>query len=286
MGKRPIPEEPRRAPTEGLSAWRTVRPLVVGLAAILVLAGVFVGLGYLGRQKSATRGERARAEAQGEGSPTAQQLGAPLKTYPALTAGDREQLKDTVAVVETDFGRFAFELYPEVAPQTVQNFVWLVQQRFYDQQLVAGGKPLEGISLDGFSQEAEFQYRIPGEFSNLEVEPGTVLLERAIDPGYWEGEPEKQEFLDSGSTRLWVALAPKPPQIPKFAVLGKVIAGLEVIEELSLAFTQGFPDYVDEVLVYRVRLVPRSQLQAVLAEPLVEPAQVPWAPERSLLPPG
>lgn len=264
-----------------------MRPLLVGLAVIGAVTAVLVVLGYVYKEeKSPTRADKARAQAAQAGSPVAEQLRAPLKRYPALTSEERERLKDTVAVVETDFGRFAFELYPEVAPQTVQNFVWLVGEHFYDGQLLAGGSPKEGISLDGFSTDSKFHYRIPGEFSDLEVEPGTVLLERTIDPGYVEGEPEEPEYLDSGRSRIWVALAPKPPWVPKYAIFGKVVAGMDVVRELSFVFTPGFPDYVSEVLVYRVRLVPRDRLQAVLAEPVVEPAQVPWAPERSLMPPG
>jgi cyclophilin family peptidyl-prolyl cis-trans isomerase len=74
--------------------------------------------------------------------------------------------------------------------------------------------------------------------------------------------------------------------VPNYTVFGKVIEGQDVVRELSLAFTKGFPDFVSEVLVYRVRLVPRAQLPEVLAQPLAEPQHIPWAPQRTVLPPG
>lgn len=286
MAHRPIPEEPRRAPVVGLSPLRTLRPLLTGLVVILVVLLALIGLGRIFREKSPTRVEQVRRQMEAEGTPSAEQLGAPLKKYPPLSPAEQERLKDTIVVVETDFGRFAFEFYPEVAPQTVQNFVWLVEQHFYDQQLVAGGKPGDGLRLYSFSDDPRFLYRVEAEFSQLEVEAGVVMLERTIDRGFLEGDAEKSEYLNSGSTRVWIALGPKPAWVPKYTVFGKVIEGLEVVHELSLTFSQGLPDYADEVLVYQVRLVARGQLQSVLAEPLEEPTDIPWAPQRSLLPPG
>jgi cyclophilin family peptidyl-prolyl cis-trans isomerase len=255
----------------------------------VIIVAAIIGLtilGFLKRDVAPNRSEQARKQTESSGSPVAQLLRAPLKTYPALSAAQMEGLKETVAVVDTDFGRFAFEFYPEVAPQSVQNFVWLAKERFYDLQLVAGGTAGEGIHLDGISEDPKHAYRVKGEFSKLTVEPGTVLLERVIDPAYNEGVPEKADYLNSGSTTVWVALTPKPVWVPNYTVFGKVIEGLDVVQELSLAFTKGLPDYVSEVMVYRVRLVPRAQLLEVLAQPLEEPQHIPWAPQRTVLPPG
>jgi len=286
VAHRPIREEPRGAPVAGVSPVRTLRPLLTGLLVILVGVLFLVGLGRIFREKNPTRVDQARRQMRAEGTASGEKLGAPLKKYPAVSSADQERLKDTIAVVETDFGRFALEFYPEVAPQTVQNFVWLVEEHFYDRQLVAAGSPGGGVTLYSYSDDPRFLYRLQAEFSELEVESGAVVLERTIDPGFMEGNPEKPEYLNSGSTRVWIALGPKPVWVPKYTVFGKVIEGLEVVHELSLTFAQGLPDYANEVLIYQVRLVPREQLQSVLAEPLEEPTDIPWAPQRGLLPPG
>jgi hypothetical protein len=118
------------------------------------------------------------------------------------------------------------------------------------------------------------------------VEPGAVLLQRAVDPAYREGLTEKSEYVNSGSTSVWVALTPNRAGEPDCAVFGKVVEGLNVVEDLSLAFSTGVPDYVSEVLVYRVRIVPRAQLPEVMAQPVEEPEHIPWAPHRIVLPPG
>jgi cyclophilin family peptidyl-prolyl cis-trans isomerase len=258
----------------------------MGLVVLIVAVLGLVGLGFLKREVAPTRPEQKRMEAESAGNPMGELLRSPLKTYPPLTTVEAEELKNTVAVVETDFGRFAFEFYPEVAPQTVQNFIWLVKEHFYDVQLIASGITGEGIRLDGISADPKHQYRVKAEFSTIPVEAGAVLLERAIDPAYYEGEPEKAEFLNSGSTTVWVALAPKPAWVPNYTVFGKVIGGEDVVRELSSAFTKGLPGFATEVLVYRVRLVPRSQLAEVLAQPVEEPRHIPWAPQRTVLPPG
>jgi len=290
LTERNIPEEPRQPTGAQFSPLRTLWPLLRGLGVVVLVVAALIVLGSLFKGKSATREEKARSQQIAKDPTLAEHLRAGLKTYPPLSEAEQQRLKDTIAVVETDFGRFAFELLPELAPQTVQNFVWLAEQRFYDEQLVAGGEAMKGITLDGLSEDPEFNYRVRAEFSNLEVGPGTVVLTRTIDPGFAEGAPEKSEYLNSGSTRIWISLAPKPEWTPKFSIFGKVIEGMDVVEELSRAFSKAFSQgpyqYVSEVLVYRVRLVPRGQLQAVLAEPLREPTQVPWAPQRSVLPPA
>ena len=273
-----------------MSPLRTLWPLLRGLVIVVLAVAGLILLGSLFKSKSATREEKARTQEEEKDPSLTEHLRTAVKSYPSLSEAEQERLKDTIAVVETDFGRFAFELLPEVAPQTVQNFVWLAEQRFYDEQLVAGGEEMKGITLDGFCDDPDFKYRMQAEFSNLEAGPGTVVLTRNIDPGYMEGAQEKPEYVNSGSTRVWVALTPKPQWTPRFAVFGKVIEGMEVVEELSRAFSQAFSggpyQYASEVLVYRVRLVPRDQLQAVLAEPVEELARVPWAPQRSVLPPA
>lgn len=286
LTRQEIPEEPQRTPARAFSPFRTLRPLVIGLLVLVVAAVGLVGLGSLKREVAPTRPEKERLATETAGNPTAELLRLPLKTYPALSSAELDQLKDTVVVVETDFGRFAFEFYPQVAPQAVQNFIWLAKDQFYDLQLVAGGIAGEGIRLDGISEDPKHLYRVKAEFSNLPVEAGTVLLERAIDPAYYDGVPEKADYLDSGSTSVWVALGPKPTWVPNYTVFGKVIEGQDVVRELSLAFTKGLPDFVSDLLVYRVRLVARAQLSEVLAQPLAEPQRIPWAPQRTVLPPG
>jgi cyclophilin family peptidyl-prolyl cis-trans isomerase len=256
---------------------------------MVILVTASIGLTILGRLRrdvAPNRPEKERMETESAGSPVMGLLRSPVKTYPALSAAQMEELKQTVAVVETDFGRFAFEFFAGEAPQTVQNFIWLTTEHFYDLQLVAGGMARSGIELDGVSRDPQHAYRVKAEFNQHPVEPGAVLLERAVDPAYREGLAEKSDYLNSGSTTVWVALVPNATQMPNCTVFGKVIEGLDVVRELSLAFSKGFPGYVNEVLVYRVRLVPRSQLPEVLAQPVEEPQQIPWAPQRTVLPPG
>ena len=281
-----IPEEPRRATHLGFSPWRTLRPLFIGLAVLVVVSLGLIAVGFLKREVAPTRPEKERLEKESAGSPGAQQLQSPLKTYPAPSAAAMEELKEAVAVVETDFGRFAFEFYPEEAPQTVQNFIWLAKEHFYDLQLVAAGAARKGIALDGVFGDPKEAYRLKGEFNRHRVEPGAVLLQRAVDPAYREGLTEKSEYVNSGSTSVWVALTPNRAGEPDCTVFGKVVEGLNVVQDLSLAFSTGIPDYVSEVLVYRVRIVPRAQLPEVMAQPVEEPEHIPWAPQRLVLPPG
>jgi len=262
-----------------------VRPVFLGLLLLVVAVAVLIAVGGYYAEEVPTRIELGRRKVEESFSPQAMQLKAELKVYDPLTAEQVAELKDTLAVVETDYGRFAFELYPEDAPQTVQNFVWLVENGFYDGQLLAGGAPMEQIAIDGVSSDEKFYYRIPGELNDRYEDTGAVVLERAVDPAYADGLPEDDRFLDSGATRVWIVIKPKPQGMPKFAVFGHIVAGMDVVQSVSMAMVKGLPEFAPEVLIYRIRLVKRDELGAVMQEPVEEPTDPPWwAPQRTRLP--
>ncbi len=134
-------------------------------------------------------------------------------------------------------GIIKLELYPELAPKTVANFEKLVRAGFYDGLtfhriipgfMIQGGDP-EGTGMGGADE------RIPGEFSQngwtkntLRHTRGVISMARAFDP-------------NSASSQFFIMHADAPHLDGGYAAFGKVISGIEVVDEIASVPT-GFRD--------------------------------------------
>ena len=125
-------------------------------------------------------------------------------------------------------GTIKAELYPEVAPNTVNNFISLVNKGFYDGLIfhriisgfmIQGGCP-EGTGMGGPG------YSIKGEFSqngfenNLKHTPGVLSMARAMNP-------------DSAGSQFFIMHAAAPHLDGAYAAFGKVIEGQEVVNAIA-----------------------------------------------------
>ena len=123
-------------------------------------------------------------------------------------------------------GEFIIELYPEYAPQTVQNFVDLVTDGFYDgvgfhrvvEGFMAQGGDPEGTGMGGSGVQ------IPGEFAangftqnTLSHTRGVISMARSQDP-------------DSASSQFFICYDDASFLDGQYAAFGKVIQGMAVVD--------------------------------------------------------
>lgn len=123
---------------------------------------------------------------------------------------------------------FEAELYPDIAPNTVNNFISLVKKDFYDGLIfhrvikgfmIQGGDP-QGTGMGGPG------YSIKGEFSNngftndLKHTPGVLSMARAMDP-------------DSAGSQFFIMHETSPHLDGSYAAFGKVVNGLDVINTIA-----------------------------------------------------
>jgi peptidyl-prolyl cis-trans isomerase B (cyclophilin B) len=140
-------------------------------------------------------------------------------------AADKE-----VAVLKTSEGELVIEFWPEVAPNTVANFIKLAKSGFYDGTafhriidgfMIQGGDPLTKDA----SNEARFgtgsaDQRIKAEFNDRHHEFGVISMARAQDP-------------DSASSQFFICLGPTPQLDGKYTAFGKLIKGDDVLRKLG-----------------------------------------------------
>ena len=132
-----------------------------------------------------------------------------------------------VTIEMEDGGVMKAELYPDVAPNTVNNFVSLVRSGFYDGTIfhrVIPGFMIQGGDPDGTGMGGP-GYSIKGEFSqngfqnSLIHERGVLSMARTMDP-------------DSAGSQFFVMVDDAPHLDGAYAAFGKVIEGMETADAI------------------------------------------------------
>ncbi len=141
-----------------------------------------------------------------------------------------------------------FELYPEIAPNTVNNFISLIKKGFYDG--LTFHRVIKGFMIQGGCPEGNGTggpgYHIPGEFSqngfenNLLHTPGVLSMARAQHP-------------DSAGSQFFIMHETSPHLDGAYAAFGKIIDGMEVVDRIANVKTSMFGD--TPVEVQRIRTV-------------------------------
>ena len=131
------------------------------------------------------------------------------------------------------------ELYPDVAPNTVNNFISLVKKGFYDGLvfhrvirgfMLQGGCPQgTGMGGPGYSIKGEFSYN--GFANDLKHTPGVLSMARAMNP-------------NSAGSQFFIMHETSPHLDGQYAAFGKVTEGMDVVNKIAETTT----DYSDRPL--------------------------------------
>ena len=131
------------------------------------------------------------------------------------------------------------ELYPEIAPESVNNFISLIQKHFYDGLIfhrVIKGFMIQGGDPDGIGTGGP-GYHIKGEFTqngfknDLKHTAGVLSMARAMDP-------------NSAGSQFFLMHKDSPHLDGSYAAFGKIIEGMEVVNAIAEVPT----DYHDKPL--------------------------------------
>lgn len=131
------------------------------------------------------------------------------------------------------------ELYPEVAPITVENFVSLVKKGFYDGLIfhrvingfmIQGGDP-QGTGMGGPGYEIKGEFSSNGVKNDLKHERGVISMARSMRP-------------DSAGSQFFIMHQDAPHLDGQYAAFGRVIEGIETVDKIASVKT----DYSDRPL--------------------------------------
>lgn len=139
------------------------------------------------------------------------------------------------------------ELYPEVAPNTVNNFISLIKKGFYDGltfHRVIYGFMLQGGCPDGTGCGGP-GYSIRGEFAqngfenNLKHTPGVLSMARSMQP-------------DSAGSQFFIMHKDAPHLDGAYSAFGKVTEGLDIVNEIAGCDTDMNDKPLDKQIMKRV----------------------------------
>lgn len=132
-----------------------------------------------------------------------------------------------VTIEMEDGGIIKAELYPEVAPNTVKNFISLINKGFYDGLIfhrvipgfmIQGGDPMgTGVGGPGYTIKGEFSGN--GFKNDLKHDRGVLSMARSGHP-------------DSAGSQFFVMVENAPHLDGQYASFGKVIEGIEVADKI------------------------------------------------------
>lgn len=135
-------------------------------------------------------------------------------------------------ITMTNGKKIVLELYPDIAPNTVNNFIALANSGFYDglifhrvirDFMIQGGCPLgTGTGGPGYSIKGEFSQN--GVQNTLKHTRGVISMARAMHP-------------DSAGSQFFIMHADSPHLDGAYAAFGKVTSGIEVVDDIADEYT-------------------------------------------------
>ncbi len=138
-----------------------------------------------------------------------------------------------MVVIEMENGKkIKIELYPDKAPITVENFENLVKEGFYNGLIfhrvisgfmIQGGDPL-GTGTGGSKNKIKGEFRSNGVQNDIKHVRGVISMARSSNP-------------DSASSQFFIMHKDAPHLDGQYAAFGKVVEGIEVVDEIAATET-------------------------------------------------
>ena len=133
-----------------------------------------------------------------------------------------------VTITMTNGDVMKAELYPEIAPNTVNNFISLVQKGFYDGLIfhrvisgfmIQGGDP-QGTGMGGPGYSIKGEFAMNGVRNDLKHTRGVLSMARSMMP-------------NSAGSQFFIMHANAPHLDGQYAAFGKVVEGLDVVDNIA-----------------------------------------------------
>ena len=154
-----------------------------------------------------------------------------------------------VTITMTNGDVMKAELYPEIAPNTVNNFISLVQKGFYDGLIfhrvisgfmIQGGDP-QGTGMGGPGYSIKGEFAMNGVRNDLKHTRGVLSMARSMMP-------------NSAGSQFFIMHANAPHLDGQYAAFGKVVEGMDVVDEIAECETDFSDKPLEKVVIKRVTI--------------------------------
>ena len=157
-------------------------------------------------------------------------------------------MENPIVTFEFERGaKIVAELYPEIAPDTVNNFISLVEHNFYDGLtfhriipgfMIQGGCP-EGNGMGGPGYSIKGEFSANGFKNDLKHRAGVLSMARAMAP-------------DSAGSQFFIMHKDAPHLDGQYAAFGKVIEGMDIVDDIANVKTDFSDRPIMDVVIKRV----------------------------------
>ncbi len=230
-----IEQEEKNKPQAGFFQRREVKYGVLALVLIVLAISAYLavyGLGGPDQGEEQALGENSEEVGEpGVDDSEAEEAGESGENGEALEEAGAEQDEDSprpVVTIEMEQGELIkMELKPEIAPQTVKNFIYLIEDGFYDgltfhrvipNFMVQGGCP-EGTGQGGPGYNIKGEFSANGYENDLKHTRGVVSMARSQMP-------------DSAGSQFFIMVEDDPALDGEYAAFGRVIEGMEEVDRI------------------------------------------------------
>ncbi len=151
--------------------------------------------------------------------------------YPVVS-----ETNPVVTIKIKDFGTIEVELYPDKAPNTVNNFISLTKSGYFEGKKfhrAIANFMIQGGSPNGDGMSIGFPYAIKGEFSANGFAANTVKHSRGVISMARTG------VMDSGSCQFFIMHDAAGHLDGQYAAFGRVISGMKVVDKIATAPVNG-----------------------------------------------
>ena len=152
-------------------------------------------------------------------------------------------MQNPIVTIQTNQGTIQVELYPDVAPNTVNNFISLVQKGFYNGTIfhrvipgfmIQGGDP-EGTGMGGPGYSIKGEFAANGFANNLKHTAGNGFEKNDIKHTLGVLSMARAMHPDSAGSQFFIMVEDAPHLDGQYAAFGKVTQGLEVAQAIVSA---------------------------------------------------
>lgn len=160
--------------------------------------------------------------------------------------------------IDTDgYGIMIAELYPDVAPITVENFKSLVKDKFYDgiifhrvikDFMIQTGDPT-GTGMGGSEKEIKGEFKNNGVENNLSHERGVLSMARR------GGNPDTEETMNSASSQFFIVHKDSDFLDGNYASFGKLLNGYDVLDKIATTETNSNDKPLKDIKMNIIRFV-------------------------------
>lgn len=167
------------------------------------------------------------------------------------------EVSDFVKIDVKDKGIIVVELYPDIAPITVENFKKLVSEKYYDNLIfhrvikdfmIQTGDPT-GTGTGGSEETIKGEFSLNGVENNLSHMRGVISMARR------GAMPDTEETMNSASSQFFICHADSEFLDGNYAAFGRVIAGMDVVDKIAASKTNSNDKPIRNQTINTIRFV-------------------------------